>query len=104
MIPTHQEFRVAAVSSNRNAFGLFGMIIVARNGLAYEVGANDLNVKHQGDTFKVPYVEEEPDAEGTPKLRLAFEQLGFEIPNRRDDAPDEVLAIVWGADLQPGRA
>lgn len=38
MIP-HKQFKVASISSNPNSFGLFGHIMVAEDGEAWQVGA-----------------------------------------------------------------
>lgn len=44
-------FKVAAVSSNTNSFGLKQMVVVAEDGTAYKTCANYLNVKEKGDTI-----------------------------------------------------
>lgn len=78
-----KAFKVAAVSSNMNSFGLTGMILVARDGEAWQVGANSINVKRQGSVLKV-------------KGRN-FAALGFEIPERLPPAPRKAVAEVWGS-------
>jgi hypothetical protein len=52
---TTKQFLVASVASNMNSFGLTGMILIARDGEAWEVGANHLNVRKKGEFVDVPY-------------------------------------------------
>lgn len=85
--PRCKAFKVAAVSSNMNSFGLKGMILVARDGEAYQVGANSMNLKRQGSVLRVP---------GRATARN-FAALGFEIPERLPPAPRKVVAEVWGS-------
>ena len=80
-----KAFKVVAVSSNMNAFGLTGMVLVARDGEAWQVGANHINVKKQGSVLRVP---------GKATVRN-FAALGFEIPERLPVAPPLVVAAVW---------
>lgn len=42
------EFKVVAVSSNTNSFGLTQMIVINRVGKTFSMCANYLNVKKQG--------------------------------------------------------
>jgi hypothetical protein len=87
-IHTMKQFRVVAVSTNRNSFGLHGVALVARDGQAYEVGCNDLHLPRQGDVLNVP-----TRAGGG----LDWAKLGFEIPTRlHPPAPPEVVRQVWG--------
>ena len=73
-------FKVASVSSNTNSFGLYGMILIAQNGEAWEVGANYLNVKKKGDIVHGDN----------------WASYGFEIPRQlKPDAPKEVVKEVW---------
>lgn len=80
------EFKVAAISSNTNAFGLYGCILVARDGTVYEVASNNLNLPEKGKTVRVK-VEA-----GTP----AFHKKGWEVPTRKPDAPAAVVKEIWG--------
>lgn len=82
-----KPFKVAAVSRNTNCFGLRGMVIMAADGEAYEVGANSLNARLKGSTLKVPIVG---------RNGRGFSRLGFEIPRRLPTAPAGVLREVWG--------
>jgi hypothetical protein len=78
-------FVVVSVSANRNQFGLRGMVVVAPDGEAWEVGANDLSSKKKGEVIQVPLLG---------RLRN-FASLGFEMPKQLPDAPPEVVAAVW---------
>lgn len=83
---TAKEFKVASVSSNRNSFGLRGMILVARDGEAWQVAANNLNEKKKGTVLRVPTFGGKAD----------FSHLEFEVPERLSDAPPGVVKEVWG--------
>jgi hypothetical protein len=81
-----KSFKVASVSSNRNSFGLTGLILIARDGEAWEVGANYLNVKAKGEVISVPI---------GGRHGRHFDCLGFEIPTPLPHAPEGVVAEVW---------
>lgn len=90
------QFKVAAVSDNRNAFGLKGVVLVAQTGLAVQVGSNDINLPQKGQILRVA-----GNPPGTPWPSsdlgtLDFSGFGFEIPERILDAPAQVIAQVWG--------
>ena len=83
-----KSFKVVAVSTNHNSFGLRGVVLVARDGQAFEIGSNDLHLPRQGDVLGVPT---------EPGLGLDWGRLGFEIPRELDPpAPPEVVRRVWG--------
>jgi len=87
-------FLVASVSSNCNSFGLRGMILMARDGETWQVGANSLNVKEKGDALAVPMT---PAKMFTYDGDLAnWSGFGFEIPRRLPDAPSNVVEEVLG--------
>jgi hypothetical protein len=81
-----KAFNVASVSDNLNSFGLRGMILIAHDGEAWEVGASYLHVKKKGDVVQVPVVGE---------AGRNFASLGFEIPRKLPDAPAGVVEEVW---------
>lgn len=85
------DFKVVAVSSNTNSFGLFQCVLLAKNGLAYKACANSLNIPKQGDTVSIPY---KAGPMGIEDARLNFAGK-FEIPERMDDAPQEIVDEVW---------
>jgi hypothetical protein len=80
-----KAFKVASVSSNTNSFGLTGMILIARDGEAWQVGANSISVRAKGTIIKVPKL-------GTART---FAALSFELPERLPDAPPGVVAEIW---------
>ena len=85
--PNRKVFKVATLSSNRNSFGLRGMILIARDGEAWEVATNDLNAKPKGTLFVVATDNENRD----------WSKYGFEIPRRlKPDAPAGVVKEIWG--------
>lgn len=71
------------------------MILMQKNGVTYQVGANSLNVKKVGDELTVGCDWNEVDPMGDQRVNYHFYQLGFEIPERLPDAPDNVIAEVW---------
>jgi hypothetical protein len=85
--PLAKLFKVASVSSNANSFGLRGMILMAQDGEAWEVGANALNVKQKGAIVAVEIVNDQP----------AWATLGYEIPRELGKAPAKVVREVWPA-------
>ena len=77
-----KEYKVVTVSSNTNSFGLYGMILIARDGECWEVAANSINVKPKGTVLTV---------QGDH-----WEAFGFEIPTRRTpNAPQDAIAQIW---------
>lgn len=83
-----KKFKVAAISSNRNSFGLTGVVLVAKDGQAFEVGSNDLHLPKEGDVLEVPT---------KAGIGLDWAKLGYEIPRALDPpAPPEVVEQVWG--------
>jgi len=85
------ELIVAAVSKNTNAFGLWGMILVSRKRQAYEVAANDINVKRKGDMIQVA-------GETNPEILLDLGSFGFEIPKVLDtDVPAAVVEEMFAS-------
>lgn len=83
-----QSFRVVAVSDNTNAFGLYGVVLVARDGEAWQVGLNHLRVQSFSRGSDVTIRVNGPE-------RL-WHEIGAEIPERIEDAPKEVLEEVYG--------
>jgi hypothetical protein len=83
----HKTFKVASVSSNTNSFGLSGMILIARDGEAWQVGASHHYPKTRGDLVRVPVLG---------RRGRNFAPLGFEIPERLPLAPAGVVREVWG--------
>lgn len=79
------DFKVVAESSNANAFGLYGYVLVARDGRAWEVGKYRGCVPwHKGQTVFMPV-----DASGNPVF------AGCEIPRELPRMPEAALAEVW---------
>lgn len=85
------DFKVVAVSSNTNSFGLFQCVLIAKNGLAYKACANSLNIPKEGDTVNIPY---KAGGNGISNATLNFAGR-FEIPERIEDAPQEIIDEVW---------
>ena len=86
LIDGDQEFVVATVSTNYNAFGLKGMILVGRDGSVYEVCSSDLNLKKKGDKVRVPVEYGEP----------AFYTRQWENPELKNKVTPDKVAKAFG--------
>ena len=82
-----KDFKVAARSDTQNSFGLWGMVLVARDGEAWEVATNDINAKPNGTVISVP-LDESGEAN--------FAALGYEIPARLPPPPAKIISSIWG--------
>lgn len=84
-------FRVVSVSIKPNSFGLYGHVLVARDGTAYEV-ARSIGPWNKpwtkGTDISVP-----TDENGVPTWAIA----GAEIPRKLDKPPVAVLCEIFGA-------
>ena len=81
------EFKAASVSDNTNSFGLRGVILMARDGEAFEVGITSQFAPKKGDLVRVPY-----DEGG-----YVWGYVHVEIPRCLGKAPKGVVAEVWAA-------
>jgi len=89
-MPQVKEFKVGSVSETTNSFGLRGMMLFSRDGEAWQVAANSLNVKKTGDIIKVPVHE---DSYGNTEVD--FTALSYEIPERLRDCPPQIVEDIW---------
>jgi hypothetical protein len=80
------NFRLAALSDNRNAFGLRGAVMIARTGEAWEVGVHDLDCPVKGQSYSMA---DYPDG------RRQWFVYGWELARRLPDAPSAVMDSVW---------
>jgi len=83
-------FKVVAVSSNTNSFGLYGVIMIAQDGEAWKAAHGQLGLPKQGDTLLI-----DPTAWGAS---------GFEIPEKLPQPPAEVVSEAWGKGKQASSA
>ena len=95
MIP-HKPFKVASISTNPNSFGLYGHILIAEDGEAWQVGRARSGEYPQpwerGEIVQAP-LKDDPIRRITAP---AWEEMHCEIPERLADAPDSIVAEVWG--------
>lgn len=82
---TVKEFKVVTVSKNTNSFGLYGVIVMARDGEAWELGKSYFNLPKKSATVLVP----------VQPFGLDWNVLGFEIPRKLMRAPKRVAKQVW---------
>jgi hypothetical protein len=84
------KFKVAAVSSNTNSFGLHQVILVAQDGTALKALRTQQFVPKKGDVL---------DLDGDALLGYlgSLMKLSYECPERiAPDAPPGVVREVWG--------
>jgi len=87
-----KEFKVVAVSSNTNSFGLRGVVLVAKDGEAWQGGVSHLYVPKQGDIIRLIFREKsQGELEAYPQF-----PFNCEIPERLPDAPAEVVKEAFG--------
>ena len=81
-----KAFKVAAVSTNRNSFGLRSMVVVAQDGEAYRLLSNDINLKREGGVLSVDQSDGSWD----------FSSLGYEVPERLQPDPSaDLVKEIW---------
>ena len=85
-----KEFKVVAKSSNTNSFGLYQMIVIAKDGEAYKTCASMYNAKEQGESVHQTVISD--DKTGEIKERYF---LGHELTEKSPEAPKEVIDEVW---------
>jgi hypothetical protein len=79
-----KQFKVAAVSSNTNSFGLYRMIVISKDGEAYKLHASMYNVKKQGDFINQVIMTKDDRV-----IRSDF--YGCEMPIRLPQVKKDVL-------------
>ena len=80
-------FKVIGVSRNTNSFGLYGHMLMAKDGEAWSAGASIHNKKKTGDLVHLFYTK--PDGN-------EFDWAGqFEIPERLPDCPKDLINSFW---------
>lgn len=91
-----KKFVVASVSSNTNSFGLYGVVIVAKDGQTFEVACNRLNVPEKDEIVKVWLNE---------KTHNLLQIIGHncEIPTRLKDAPKSITSSLFKAKVKPNK-
>ena len=82
-IAYQKEFKVVAVSTNTNSFGLRGVVMVARDGEAWQVGASHINVPKEGALVKLTF---RSTADGFGLQKYPDFPFNCEIPERKEDA------------------
>lgn len=80
------EFKVAAVSSNTNSFGLRQMYLVSRDGSVFTVCKSD-----PPEPWDVVWI---PVEDG---MIISSPEFHFEIPHKLEKAPASVVDELWAA-------
>jgi len=81
-----RNFKVVAISSNANSFGLHGVIMISEDGEAWQAAASSINLPEKGSIIPL----EGNDVAG------ALAKRGYEIPHRLPQPPADVVQQVWG--------
>jgi hypothetical protein len=81
-------FKVVTISKNTNSFGLYGVIIMAKDGQAYQIAVSHLYKPEKGDVLSA-YV-----SENTGKL-LRIISINHELQEELPTAPMDVVKEVW---------
>lgn len=95
-----KPFILASISTGPNAFGLWGHVLIAEDGEAWEVA----RVRSGG--FPVPWRKGEVVAVPVSGDDLSpdWAALHCEVPDQLADAPPTVVAELWGHPVVPGAA
>ena len=83
-----KQFKVAAVSDNTNSFGLYGVVLVARDGQAFEVGKSMYGATPLWPLGHVLTLE-------VHKGNFNFAARGIEIPRQLPTAPPKLIKALW---------
>lgn len=87
------EFKVVSKSSNTNAFGLRGHVLLSRAGEACELGLSALNELERGHVVQLQHDVSLSPQEMVSMLAI---KLHAEIPRYIGKAPPEVIKETWG--------
>jgi hypothetical protein len=83
----HEQFKVVNVSNNTNSFGLYGVVILAKSGKAFEIGVGSLYKPKAGQMLNATLTE-------SGNLDN-IEGISYEIPRMLEDAPQYVVDEVY---------
>lgn len=92
METVQNKFRVIAVSTNTNSFGLHRFIAVAKSGEAYALHTGTIYKPNKGDDIVIEQFI-------TESGRTSFKEvkgMGIEMPEKMPVAPKEVLMEIFG--------
>ena len=84
------DFKVVSVSQNTNSFGLHGVVLVARNGRAFEIACSRINVPDRGATIKAELHEETHNLAGIPGI-------SYEIPRKLPAPSKDVIKALFAS-------
>lgn len=84
----HTQFKVLAVSSNTNSFGLHGMIITDPRGNAFEIAVGSLYKRNSGEVVFGCISED-------GKTIVSLENISYEIPRRLPALTENELKNIW---------
>lgn len=80
------RLKVAAVSINRNSFGLRSVVLISETGEGWQALSNDLYLPTEGEVVET----------GDLDVATALIAKNWECPERKlPDPPTDVVAIVW---------
>lgn len=89
-----RDFKVVAKSDNTNSFGLYQMIVVAKDGKAYCTHASMYHVKERGEILPQRF---NMDKDG---IETGHHFIGCELTTKEKDCPKDVVANIWKDELK----
>ena len=81
-------FKVVAKSQNTNSFGLYQMVVVAKDGEAYKTHASMYNAKNIGEE-----VHQDITFHNSKAIGRCF--IGHEMMEKIPQVPSDVLREIW---------
>ncbi len=81
-----RPMKVVTVSQNTNSFGLYGHILMAKDGTAYQIAASMYSKQEKGTVLNAEFVNWRLDK---------IPGVSYEIPQKLMQAPADVIADVW---------
>lgn len=85
-----KQFKVAMKSENTNSFGLYQMILIAKDGEAFKSHASMYNHRPEGSIVNLQVTIDLKTAK-----RIDSHFIGHELTTSMPKAPQEVIDEVW---------
>ena len=94
-----KKFRVFSISKNTNSFGLYGVIVIAIDGEAHELGISYLFLPEKGNEITATVRHTHTDtyiANGEPIINRSITfNIAHEIPRRLQNCPEHALVKIF---------
>jgi len=90
-----KRFKVASRSSNHNSFGLYGHILVAKDGETWQVGRSRGPWNEEWTPGTEVFIPFYVRTDGMLSSDLAWSQCSVEIPRKLAKAPEHIVNEIW---------